>query len=309
VPEGKLRLGLIYLKGIGVEQNLEEARRWLGEAADAGSTYGMLQMAQTWRKPWTDPPDPAKAQEWFERAQAAGDVDALAYAGFMHEEGETPDLAAARRNFESAAAAGSALARARLGQIYLEGEGVGVDAKKAFEYFRAAADQGNAAAFLGLGFLYESGQGVARNPRAAREWYEKASATGLTEARLRLAYMSLDRNTLEGELEASRWLAMAAAQSEPRALNDYAWLLATSQHPEVRDGTRAVILARLAVEKTRRPGYLDTLAAAYAEAGRFTEAVAAQQAAIAEAPADDRELHEELNLHLRTFEAGKPWRE
>jgi len=50
LPDGKLRLGILYLQGIGVEKNLDEARRLLGEAAAEGSAQAMLQMAQSWRK-------------------------------------------------------------------------------------------------------------------------------------------------------------------------------------------------------------------------------------------------------------------
>ncbi|MCP5042280.1 MAG: hypothetical protein GY944_14735, partial [bacterium] len=57
-------------------------------------------------------------------------------------------------------------------------------------------------------------------------------------------------------------------------LNNYAWALATSPDPQARDGARAVEAARRAVELVgqRQPAYLDTLAAAHAEAGEWAEA-------------------------------------
>jgi tetratricopeptide (TPR) repeat protein len=66
-------------------------------------------------------------------------------------------------------------------------------------------------------------------------------------------------------------------------LNSLSWLLATCADPEVRDGPRAVALARRAAEKTRflDPNILDTLAAALAEDGRFDEAVETERRAIA----------------------------
>jgi tetratricopeptide (TPR) repeat protein len=66
------------------------------------------------------------------------------------------------------------------------------------------------------------------------------------------------------------------------AYNNLAWLLATHAPAQGGNAARSVTLAQRACELTdnRRAGYLDTLAAAYAAAGRFSEAVAAAQKAI-----------------------------
>jgi tetratricopeptide (TPR) repeat protein len=65
-------------------------------------------------------------------------------------------------------------------------------------------------------------------------------------------------------------------------LNGLAWILCTNAKAEIRDGRRAVLLAERAVEVTKRKSgsYLDTLAAAYAEVGRFDDAVRVQQEAL-----------------------------
>lgn len=59
------------------------------------------------------------------------------------------------------------------------------------------------------------------------------------------------------------------------SLNNYAWLLATDGDANVRDGKRAVEFGARACELTqwKQPVILGTLAAAYAEAGRFDDAV------------------------------------
>ena len=71
-----------------------------------------------------------------------------------------------------------------------------------------------------------------------------------------------------------------------------AWMLATNPNASVRNGAEAVELAQRAVELSggREPAILDTLAAAYAEAGRFPEAVKTAQraAALASARGDTR---------------------
>jgi protein O-mannosyl-transferase len=67
------------------------------------------------------------------------------------------------------------------------------------------------------------------------------------------------------------------------AQNNLAWLLATSVDVAVRNGARAITLAEEANSSAagKDPGVLNTLAAAYAEAGRFNEAVQTAQAALA----------------------------
>jgi cytochrome c-type biogenesis protein CcmH/NrfG len=53
---------------------------------------------------------------------------------------------------------------------------------------------------------------------------------------------------------------------------------------------------------------LDTLAAAYAEAGRFEDAVTTQKKLLSMAKEDDPRLTE-IQLHLKSYQDNKPWRE
>jgi len=66
-------------------------------------------------------------------------------------------------------------------------------------------------------------------------------------------------------------------------LNNQAWALATSANGRNRDGVRAVQLAETACEEThyQQTIMVGTLAAAYAEAGRFEDAIGAGQKACA----------------------------
>lgn len=76
----------------------------------------------------------------------------------------------------------------------------------------------------------------------------------------------------------------------PESLNNLACLLATAPDPKLRNGPEAVHLAEKACELTgsSHPIMLSTLAAAYAQSGRFADAVAAAEKAcrLAEAQAD-----------------------
>ena len=104
-------------------------------------------------------------------------------------------------------------------------------------------------------------------------------------------------------------LRLAPRWADP--LNNLAWALATDPRSELRDGVEAVELALRAVELagTNHVGVLDTLAAAYAEAGRFGEASAtarqAQAAALAQGQA---QLAEAIGQRLALYDAKQPCR-
>jgi tetratricopeptide (TPR) repeat protein len=59
------------------------------------------------------------------------------------------------------------------------------------------------------------------------------------------------------------------------ALNNLAWILAADAQADLRNGTEAVLLARRACALTQNtvPAFIGTLAAAYAEAGQFDDAI------------------------------------
>jgi tetratricopeptide (TPR) repeat protein len=91
--------------------------------------------------------------------------------------------------------------------------------------------------------------------------------------------------------------------------NAFAWLLATYPDPDVRNGRSAVTYAEKAVTATGRTNamYLDTLAAAYAEAGDFAKAIRAQNEAIA--LNKNEALNAELATRLKLYESGSPYRD
>ncbi len=95
-------------------------------------------------------------------------------------------------------------------------------------------------------------------------------------------------------------------------LNRVAWLLATSPDDGVRNGARATAAALRAVELTARrdPKSLDALAAAYAETGRYTDAVSASRdAVVAAVESGQNGIIPELQTRLLRYRAGSPHRE
>lgn len=183
--------------------------------------------------------------------------------------------------------------------------------------------------------------------KAAREHYAQAARLnpGSADAHNNLAYMLLrtgqwdQANTefrsalvLEPELWQARYgLAQALVhggdtaeavnqyrlllQSKPGvvdALNRLAWILATDPDPEVRRGIEAVALAEQACQLTRnqQPALLSTLAAAYAEVGRFADAVRAAELAVQLSSAAGRaDAARRSQALLELFRSGRPYHE
>lgn len=284
------------------------AREHLQTAVDEGDSSAMLYLGRSYRADFTDEPDPKLARQWIEQAIDAGSIEAQVALGYMHYKGELgeADLAEAIQLFEAAAEAGSSTADVALGHMYLVGDGVPTDPSIARELLQRAATAGNLAGSLSLGHIFEAGIGVDADLEVAEGWYRKGARAGFGQAQLRLFYLLLTRGD---EAEAARWIARAAEQNLAQAQNDYAWLLCTSQTEDLRDGELALNYAERAVAQVESAAYLDTLAAAYAELGRFTEAISTQQQAMALIAEAGSEEATALAEHLAAYQAGEPWRE
>jgi len=124
--------------------------------------------------------------------------------------------------------------------------------------------------------------------------------------------MTLDQSGRTRDAVAQYREALRLNPNLAAALNNLAWILAANPDDELRNGAEAVRLAEHACELTHdgKPVYLVTLAAAYAEAGRFPEAVAtAEKAEQLATTAGSRKLAEKSRQLLELYRAGKPNRE
>jgi tetratricopeptide (TPR) repeat protein len=95
-----------------------------------------------------------------------------------------------------------------------------------------------------------------------------------------------------------------------RAQNNLAWLLATRPPTEGGDPVRAVVLAERACKLSgdRMAIYLDTLAAAYAAAGRFNDAIATAGKAVEVARANNESsLAEKIEGRLQLYRNGRAY--
>jgi tetratricopeptide (TPR) repeat protein len=100
---------------------------------------------------------------------------------------------------------------------------------------------------------------------------------------------------------------------DPKAYNAAAWLMATCPDAKFRDGPKAIELAGKSCEITswRLPSTIDTLAAAYAEDGKFDDAIKSENQAIEIWSSRWRHVDASIKAardRLELYQAGKPYR-
>ena len=124
-----------------------------------------------------------------------------------------------------------------------------------------------------------------------------------------LARLLARRGDDSGAVELYRRI-LEFAPEQPAILNNLASILATHWDANLRDGEAAVALAEKACELTAwtQPILVDTLAGAYAEAGKFEEALTMAKRALREAERTEQaEFAEFIRTCIALYEAGKPY--
>jgi tetratricopeptide (TPR) repeat protein len=151
---------------------------------------------------------------------------------------------------------------------------------EAIEALTRAGEQGRPEAWSMLAQIYERGEGVPSDHSRAVFWYQKTEQARRKDAE----------------------------KGTPAALNSLAWLLATCPAAEIRNGTNSLALAHQALDAGKKPApdVLDTLAAAYAETGDFTNAIAAEKEAIPLQP--DKPTEVLYANRLKLYESNEPFR-
>ena len=118
--------------------------------------------------------------------------------------------------------------------------------------------------------------------------------------------------SVRGRFEEASFYLDKVLELDTKYANTYnvrAWLWATCPDPRYRDGAKAVDSALKACELTgwKDPGYLETLAAAYAERGDFETAVEWQAKALELLPKEDERLRAIYADNLRRYQDAQPY--
>ena len=230
----------------------------------------------------------------------SGDVKAQLQLGLAYATGSGVLASDAKAIvwFRKAAEQGNAAGEYSLGEMYFTGRGVPRDLFAAAKWIRLSAEHGDARGQSNLAAMYLRGQGMAANKVEAAKWMRKAADQGLPHAEFDLGVMYEDGSGVpKNDEEAALWYRKAADQGDLDAMNNLAFLLATSTDPRVLKPREAIPIAQKTVElRPDSATYLDTLATAYFLAGQRDKAVETEKRALALAP-DNRSYQKALQKY------------
>lgn len=206
-------------------------RRALSEAlkrieANSNDAAAMTLVGELYRQGLGIAPDQKVATEWYERAEARGDINA-AFAlatQLLDEKSGKRDPARAGALLEKAAAAGHPAANYNLA-LTLLATGREADDKRAVACLEIAAKAGVGDAMHALGILAKQGRGMPASEEVAARWMKQAAATGHVPGMVEYAIMLFNGIGVDkDEAGAAKLFRRAAAQGNPIAQNRLAKL-------------------------------------------------------------------------------------
>lgn len=173
--EAQYELGVMYLKGQGVDQDRDQALLWLKRASDGGNQQATSKLSRV-----------QKEQEKFDELAAnaqSGDIDAQYEVAMMYLKGRGVRQSGqqARKWLGKAAEQGDARAITRLGILNYKGEDGPSDYPQALELFNRVSGTSALAQYY-LGEIYANGAGVEQDYPVAIDWYKQAAEGGFDRA-------------------------------------------------------------------------------------------------------------------------------
>jgi TPR repeat protein len=201
--------------------------------AEAGDIHAMTMLGELYANGLGVKRDYAKATDWYKRAVAGGDAEAMLALAMMRlgsYGGVAADQQEAAKLLASAAKLGEPKAAYNLALMYLGGQTLPQDIKRAAELMRQAADAGNAEAQYALATFYKEGTGVEKNMDIAVRLLQAASLADNVDAEVEYAIALYNgTGTPRNQPAAVALLRKAAKQGSPVAQNRLARVLLSGQ--------------------------------------------------------------------------------
>lgn len=144
--EASKKIGLMYLNGYGVKQDVQQGISWIENSA---SPEDMVFIAKLYESGDKVEKDFEKAASWYLSAAKQGDVEGMV----------------------------------KTAEFYDLGKGWAKDKMEAFDWYLKAANRGNALAQYHVGIMYNNGSGTVKDVQKAKTWIKKAADNGNIDAK------------------------------------------------------------------------------------------------------------------------------
>eukprot|EP00927_Polykrikos_kofoidii_P023940 TRINITY_DN21875_c0_g2_i1.p1 TRINITY_DN21875_c0_g2~~TRINITY_DN21875_c0_g2_i1.p1 ORF type:complete len:501 (+),score=54.23 TRINITY_DN21875_c0_g2_i1:136-1503(+) len=243
---GRVFMGLLYQKGIGVRQDHEAAIQHFSQAMQDGNGLAAVHVGRLYKEGTGVLKDEPRARELFGLADRGGCLLGTLELAIMCKGGQGGELDAvlARELFSRAAHLGDPLGLHELAVMLRDGEGGPRDEARARELFSRASDLGYTLATLELGGMYMEGLGGEKDEAMGMELYRKVE---FGQAQVKRRPVQDDPRTV-----AQGWVGAGAGKalyaSEIKALADTGeWWQLKEPEPTKQDEAWLAMLG-LAVE-------------------------------------------------------------
>lgn len=206
-------LASMYAFGQGTTQNPTEAFKCAKIAADNGIITSYFKVGTMYSNGEGVEQNYQEAYKWIKKAAEAKDPYSYGALGIMYYQGigTAIDLKEAYRIAKIGAEYENPEAMELLARMYREGKGVSKNIIDSFEWQKKAAEKGFVSSFIWLGVMYEDGLGTSKDVNEAITWYKKAYDKNVPDAPMMLctAYY-----TQKDYVEAKKWADKTINQKE-----------------------------------------------------------------------------------------------
>ena len=212
-------LGLMFIYGDSVEEDADTGYAWISKSAEQGFALSQFWMGVALTLP--DSPlqqDIARGLDYYRAAAAQDFPQAITQVG-SHFADVDLDYKKAGEYFEKAAALGDAEAMYRLSFAYANGIERKQDQEKAFELLKGAAEKNLPDSYLYLAMRYQNGNGVEKDLGKAVSWLESAASEANNPRAMDiLATFYLDQKNDFGDTSTGiKWRLKAAKMGDAQA--------------------------------------------------------------------------------------------
>ena len=245
-PDAQFGLGVLYIRGMGIQQNMEKGVEFYKRAARLGHASAQFNLGLAYFTERGVKYSPGKAKLWWEKAAIQGhagaqyNLAAILWSG----KGVGKDQASAMHWFRKAVHNGSVPAISFLRKLYqpmqqvlvenikeinnretsrsiplIEEMGMYKLAKQAmqegshdqaFKYWQPLAKDGHAESQYQVAVLYEQGLGVDQNLEEAIDWYRSAAEKGEPNAQFRIGLYHINESDDANPSLGLYWIQSAA---------------------------------------------------------------------------------------------------